>query len=427
MSAASLGGRLRRVALRQSYAFALVLLVVSVAINYYLQPNFFQPGLLSGNLLLFVPLMLVAVGQTVVVIGGGIDLSLGAIVSMANVIIVTLMAEEPSSSRILLALGAGFGAGILAGALNGFCVAVLRFQPIVTTFATSFVFSGLALYVLPEPGGTMPPGLQGFYYTNPLGLPMVLWVVVVVLLLWNLLRSTRYGRTCTRRGAGSLGVRQRGAGLVGALLVVLYRGADGGPRGARAGSQHRDGKPDRRYGPHVAVHRGGRARGDASQRRAGRGSRLDHRGGDPEPHPEHRLLLARALLVADPDQRPDRGGGPRRSRPLRPPQAWGKDMKRIGLNPIVIALILAVILFAVGGIVQPGFASYGQAMNILRLAAFLGIVAAGQTLVIISGGEGIDLSVGAVITLGAILVFRIGTARTTRPYSRSPSRSAWGA
>jgi ribose transport system permease protein len=78
------------------------------------------------------------------------------------------------------------------------------------------------------------------------------------------------------------------------------------------------------------------------------------------------------------------------------------------LNPIVIALVLSVVLFVVGGILQPGFASYGQAMNILRLAAFLGIVAAGQTLVIISGGEGIDLSVGAVITLGAILVFRIG-------------------
>ena len=45
------------VALRQSYAFALVLLVVTVAINYYLQPNFFQPGLLSMNLLLFVPLI----------------------------------------------------------------------------------------------------------------------------------------------------------------------------------------------------------------------------------------------------------------------------------------------------------------------------------------------------------------------------------
>jgi ribose transport system permease protein len=82
-------------------------------------------------------------------------------------------------------------------------------------------------------------------------------------------------------------------------------------------------------------------------------------------------------------------------------------VKALRVNPIVIALVLAVVLFVVGGIVQPGFASFGQATNILRLAAFLGIVAAGQTLVIISGGEGIDLSVGAVITLGAILIFRI--------------------
>ena len=46
-------------------------------------------------------------------------------------------------------------------------------------------------------------------------------------------------------------------------------------------------------------------------------------------------------------------------------------MRQVRLNPIAIALVLAVILFVVGGIVQPGFASYDQAMNILRLAAFL--------------------------------------------------------
>lgn len=83
-------------------------------------------------------------------------------------------------------------------------------------------------------------------------------------------------------------------------------------------------------------------------------------------------------------------------------------MKVLRLNPVVIALLLAAGLFVLGDFFQPGFASYSQAMNILRLTAFLGIVAAGQTLVIISGGEGIDLSVGAVVTLGAILVFRIG-------------------
>jgi ribose transport system permease protein len=178
---------------RQPYVFALVLLAVTVGVNFYLQPNFFQPGLLSGNLLLFVPLMLVAAGQTVVVVGGGIDLSLGAIVALTNVVVVRLMAEEPSPLRILIAVAAGLLAGVLAGALNGLCVSVLRFQPIVTTFATSFVFSGLALYVLPEPGGVMPFGLQNFYYSNPLGLPMVLWVVVVVVVLWALLRATRYG------------------------------------------------------------------------------------------------------------------------------------------------------------------------------------------------------------------------------------------
>lgn len=82
-------------------------------------------------------------------------------------------------------------------------------------------------------------------------------------------------------------------------------------------------------------------------------------------------------------------------------------MKELKLSPPLVALLLAIGLFFLGGIVRPGFANYSQAINIIRLAAFLGIISAGQTLVIISGGEGIDLSVGAMVTLGAILVFRI--------------------
>ena len=83
------------------------------------------------------------------------------------------------------------------------------------------------------------------------------------------------------------------------------------------------------------------------------------------------------------------------------------DLKALILYPPLLALLLAIGLFFVGGILRPGFANLDQAINIVRLAAFLGIIAAGQTLVIISGGEGIDLSVGAVVTLGAIIVFRI--------------------
>jgi ribose transport system permease protein len=82
-------------------------------------------------------------------------------------------------------------------------------------------------------------------------------------------------------------------------------------------------------------------------------------------------------------------------------------MKRLRLGSTMIALLLAIGLFVLGGLVHPGFANYSLAINILRLAAFLGVVAAGQTLVIIGGGEGIDLSVGSVITLGAILVYQV--------------------
>jgi ribose transport system permease protein len=77
------------------------------------------------------------------------------------------------------------------------------------------------------------------------------------------------------------------------------------------------------------------------------------------------------------------------------------------INPPVLALILAILLFFAGGLINPDFVNLNSAINVVRLAAFLGIIAAGQTLVIISGGEGIDLSAGTVVTLAAILVFRI--------------------
>lgn len=82
------------------------------------------------------------------------------------------------------------------------------------------------------------------------------------------------------------------------------------------------------------------------------------------------------------------------------------------IPPTAVALLLSVALFLVGGLIQPDFLNPAQALNIVRLAAFLGIIAAGQTLVIISGGEGIDLSVGAVVTMGAILTFMVGDGRS---------------
>lgn len=72
-------------------------------------------------------------------------------------------------------------------------------------------------------------------------------------------------------------------------------------------------------------------------------------------------------------------------------------------RPLVVALALIVVLLAVGEFLSPGFASPTQIMRLLIVAALLGIVAAGQNLVILGGREGIDLSVGGVVSLSAII------------------------
>lgn len=72
-------------------------------------------------------------------------------------------------------------------------------------------------------------------------------------------------------------------------------------------------------------------------------------------------------------------------------------------QPLVVALILIAALLWLGETLSPGFASGQQILRLLIVAALLGIVAAGQNLVILGGREGIDLSVGGVVSLSAII------------------------
>ncbi|PSK96497.1 monosaccharide ABC transporter membrane protein (CUT2 family) [Murinocardiopsis flavida] len=75
-------------------------------------------------------------------------------------------------------------------------------------------------------------------------------------------------------------------------------------------------------------------------------------------------------------------------------------------DPVLVSGALAVLLWATAALISPSFASWGQVVTLLTLASFLGVIAIGQTLVIIAGGEGIDLSVGATATLAAIVASR---------------------
>ena len=78
-------------------------------------------------------------------------------------------------------------------------------------------------------------------------------------------------------------------------------------------------------------------------------------------------------------------------------------LKRILLNGMFISIVAIIILFIFGQIIFPGFMSFDHIMSVLRMSAFLGIVSLAQTLVVISGNEGIDLSVGSSLSLGVVI------------------------
>jgi ribose transport system permease protein len=175
--------------------FPLILLAVVIAINWFLQPNMFALDTLNSNMRVFLPLILLAVGQAIVLLGGGIDISVGGVVSIVNTILATRVGLDGSPEKMVQFVLIALLAGALAGAINGFFIAFLRLQPIITTYATSFLYAGFALFILPNPGGGIPADVANLYRTStPLGLPLAFYVIGLVLLIWLYLSSTRYGK-----------------------------------------------------------------------------------------------------------------------------------------------------------------------------------------------------------------------------------------
>lgn len=184
----------RNFAARKAYIFPLVLLILVLITNYYLQPNMFESRVLNANLRSFTALVFLAVAQTFVIISGSIDLSLGTIMSLSAAVMVTNLSPESSAAQFALVFLLALGVGMLLGAINGLLVTYIRLPAFITTYSISFVYGGIALWVLPRPGGDVPTLLARGYRNLLLGgIPIGIAIFAVVLLGWTLLRKTRFG------------------------------------------------------------------------------------------------------------------------------------------------------------------------------------------------------------------------------------------
>ena len=204
-------------ALLRRYPFALAgaCFVTLVAVNGALQPNLFEAQVLVSNLSTWLPMILVATGQTYVILASDIDLSVGSIVSLVNVTVVSAIdAFGGGGAAIALGILCGVTTGAACGLVNGLCVAWLRFQPIVTTFATGIVFGGVALWVLPEAGKQAPAAFWESYAGTLLGVPVVVWILASAVLFCAWFALSGFYRSLLAVGGDMQSAFQSGLAVV---------------------------------------------------------------------------------------------------------------------------------------------------------------------------------------------------------------------
>ncbi len=213
--AASSGATIRRLLRRNAWTLGLlVLLGVMLALTRAIQSDYGASGLdaLARSAL---PVAFAACAQAVVVISGGIDLSVGSVMALTNVAAAAMMANQ-SPEFALVAVAITLLLGALIGAVNGFLVIVTRVPDIVVTLAMSFVWAGVALMVMGTPGGGAAdwlkelPGGGLFSEWVPKAL-IVLFVSVGI--VWIPVRRARLGLALYAVGSDRLAAFRSGVDI----------------------------------------------------------------------------------------------------------------------------------------------------------------------------------------------------------------------
>jgi len=160
------------------------------------------------------PLVFAGLAQAVVVLTGGLDLSIGGMMDITNAVVAIEM--RPSAGSMLLWSLVALAIGAAGGLMNGLLVSRGRMPPILVTLASLSIFQGIAVRVLSQPGGTVPGA-----YTNVLTDPSAPWGLIwiaVAVAAWLIFRRTRLGVNVLAVGNDPLASRSRGVNVDSAIL-----------------------------------------------------------------------------------------------------------------------------------------------------------------------------------------------------------------
>lgn len=150
------------------------------------------------------PLALVTMAQALLMLNGGITLAIGPLVSLGAVIAATTMG---SAFGVFGGVAAVILSGFVIGALTGSIVAFMRLPAIIVTLAGSFIITGIALLILPRPGGYIPGWLSDFLAGHS---PSAFIILVLVILGWKLFLATPMGLGIYAAGENPVGAYRSG-------------------------------------------------------------------------------------------------------------------------------------------------------------------------------------------------------------------------
>lgn len=208
---------------REGATSTIVAFVVFLVVYLIINPNLLSQLQLSITANLVAPLAIVTIAQLIIVITGGIDISIGAILSLANVVFATQLSQMPWPIALLMALGVGVACGLF----NGFFVAFLGLPAIAVTLASAFIIGSIARTILDRPGGALDESV--YQITSGQLIPFVpnafLWLALVAVFAWLVLQKTRIGRSVY--GVGSSKSAVTAAGMPAKLSIFFAFGLSG--------------------------------------------------------------------------------------------------------------------------------------------------------------------------------------------------------
>jgi ribose transport system permease protein len=191
--------------------------------------SYFEISSLSTNT---AALAIAAMGETLVFLLGGFDLSAGATLSLVNVALASQTGDS-LATQIGMAVS-GVVIGGLVGAFNGFFISYMRLQAVVVTLASMFIVLSLSLLIMPNPGGHIPAELSKFFTGDLVSgiFPAALAAIIIALLIWAGLKNSRFGTAIYALGSDEGAARASGINaartqFVGYVIAGLFYGAAG--------------------------------------------------------------------------------------------------------------------------------------------------------------------------------------------------------